>query len=119
VKVNGVQIQQPNASLSAESKSSELLARYHNVTRTPSTQDELRDSPLRAAFSPLRLAPGIPLKHLSRLLCPGQRGAVAQIENRHRRPLTSVDQSLQHLGRKTGQPQLATDVPIMASLPQR
>ena len=67
---------------------------------------------------PAHLAPSIPLRQLSRLLCPGQRGAVAQIENRHRRPLASVDQSLQYLGRKTGQPQLATDVPIMASLPQ-
>ena len=64
---------------------------------------------------PLLVAPLL----FPRLLCPGQRGAVAQIENRHCRPLASLDQPLQHLGRKIGQPQLPTDVLTMASLPQR
>jgi hypothetical protein len=55
---------------------------------------------------PSYLAPSIPLKHLSRLLCPGQRGAVAQTENRHRRPLASADQPFSYLGCKIGHLQL-------------
>ena len=55
------------------------------------------------------------LKHLSRLLCPRQRGTVAQIENRHGKHLASIDQPLQDLGRKVGQAQLPTDVPLRES----
>ncbi len=45
-------------------------------------------------------------------LCPGQRGAVAQIENRHRHDLAPVDQPLQRHRREIGQPKLPTDVPL-------
>ena len=48
------------------------------------------------------LTPSIPLKRRQLLLCPRQRGTVAQIENRHGKHLASVDQPLQHLGRKIG-----------------
>jgi hypothetical protein len=47
-----------------------------------------------------------------RLLCPGQRGAVARIQNRHGRPLATMDQPRENLGRRTAQPQLPTDVPL-------
>ena len=62
--------------------------------------------------NPSHPTPGITLKRRHRLLWPGQRGSVAQIKNRHSRPITSVDKSLQHLGRKIGQPRLPTDVQL-------
>ena len=62
--------------------------------------------------NPSHPTPGITLKHLPRLLCPGQRGAVAQIKNRHSKPLAPIDQPAQHRGRKIGQPQLPTYVPL-------
>ncbi len=66
----------------------------------------------KAPRNPSHPTPGITLKRRHRLLWPGQRGSVAQIENRNSRPITSVDQPLQHLGRKISQPQLPTDVPL-------
>ncbi len=66
---------------------------------------------LRAAYSPSPLTLTLSFKHHSHLLCLGQCGAVAQIENRHCRPLASVDQLFENGGRKIGQPQLQTDVP--------
>ena len=57
---------------------------------------------------PLLVAPLL----FPRLLCPGQRGAVARIQNRHGRPLAAINQPLEKLGRRTAQPQLPTDVPL-------
>jgi len=67
---------------------------------------------LCAAPSPLHLTMAVTLKHYPRLLCTWQRGAVAKVKNRHRRPLASVDQPLQHLRRQIGQPQLAAHMTL-------
>ncbi len=72
----------------------------------------------RAVFTPSNLKQTIlqtpPRPALPR---PGQRGAVAQIRNRHSRPLAPVNQPLQNGGRKTGQ--LVISRPVLKGKNQR
>lgn len=89
----------------ADSRSSE---RPHS--RRPAARGKLRGISAMSTFSPQHPTQTLTFKHLPRLLCPGQRGAVAQTGTRHGRPLASIDRPLQHRRRKTAQAQLPTDV---------